>query len=160
MARIKHYNPDTQQWEYSDIASIQQNVEIDYGEVSALINAATKNKANKSDLESHIANKLNPHAVTAEQIGAATTTYVDSLTKIYAQSNEPTNPKDGDIWIDTGANDGVVFATVATSGDYNDLINKPTIPTVSSLASDGMATQTYVNQAIAAAIVLYNGEVE
>lgn len=32
---------------------------------------------------------------------AATKSYVDALTKVYAQPNEPTNPKEGDIWIDT-----------------------------------------------------------
>lgn len=37
------------------------------------------------------------------------------------------------------------FATVATSGDYDDLSNKPTIPSI-----DGLATETYVNNAIAA----------
>jgi hypothetical protein len=37
------------------------------------------------------------------------------------------------------------LATVATSGDYNDLTNKPTIPSI-----DGLATETYVNEQIAA----------
>ncbi len=105
MARIKHYNPATQQWEYSDISSIQQG--------------------SNPELESHIINKSNPHEVTAEQIGAATTTYVDSLTKIYAQSSEPINPKDGDIWIDIDDNstneiDAILktnIITDATSGD-------------------------------------------
>lgn len=53
--------------------------------------------------ESHIVDKNNPHEVTAEQVGAATVEYVDALTKVYAQPNEPTNPKEGDIWIDTDA---------------------------------------------------------
>lgn len=35
------------------------------------------------------------------------------------------------------------FATVATSGDYNDLTNKPNIPSL-----DGYATEIYVNEAI------------
>lgn len=37
------------------------------------------------------------------------------------------------------------LAEVATSGDYNDLINKPTIPSI-----NGLATETYVNEQIAA----------
>lgn len=41
--------------------------------------------------------------------------------------------------------DKPTFATVATSGDYDDLSNKPTIPSI-----DGLATETYVNDAIAA----------
>lgn len=36
-----------------------------------------------------------------------------------------------------------VFATVATSGSYNDLTNKPTIPSIA-----GLATETYVTTAI------------
>lgn len=46
MARIKHYNHDTQQWEYSDISySVQQGSDIDYEEVNELINAVIENKA-------------------------------------------------------------------------------------------------------------------
>lgn len=56
-----------------------------------------------SEVETHVADKNNPHEVTAEQVGAATIEYVDSLTKVYAQPDEPTNPKEGDIWIDTDA---------------------------------------------------------
>ena len=37
------------------------------------------------------------------------------------------------------------FANVATSGDYNDLSNKPTIPSV-----DGLASEAYVNEKVAA----------
>ena len=37
------------------------------------------------------------------------------------------------------------FADVAASGDYNDLINKPTIPSV-----EGLASETYVNEKVAA----------
>ena len=32
---------------------------------------------------------------------ASNKAYVDSFTKVYAQPDEPTNPKEGDIWIDT-----------------------------------------------------------
>ena len=37
------------------------------------------------------------------------------------------------------------FANVATSGDYNDLSNKPTIPSI-----EGLASETYVNEKVAA----------
>ena len=37
------------------------------------------------------------------------------------------------------------FANVATSGDYNDLSNKPTIPSV-----EGLASEAYVNEKVAA----------
>lgn len=65
--------------------------------------------------------------------GYATEQYVDT-----AISNIP-DPTWNDI------QNKPTFATVATSGDYNDLSNKPTIPSI-----DGLATETYVNDAIAA----------
>lgn len=40
------------------------------------------------------------------------------------------------------------FANVATSGNYNDLINKPTIPSVAELASEA-----YVNEKVAAIVI-------
>lgn len=40
------------------------------------------------------------------------------------------------------------FANVATSGDYNDLINQPTIPSVA-----GLASETYVNEKVAAIVI-------
>lgn len=40
------------------------------------------------------------------------------------------------------------FADVATSGDYNDLSNKPTIPSV-----EGLASEVYVNEKVAAIVI-------
>lgn len=40
------------------------------------------------------------------------------------------------------------FANVATSGDYNDLINQPTIPSVA-----GLASEAYVNEKVAAIVI-------
>lgn len=40
------------------------------------------------------------------------------------------------------------FANVATSGDYNDLINKPIIPSV-----EGLASETYVDTKVAAIVI-------
>ena len=40
------------------------------------------------------------------------------------------------------------FADVATSGDYNDLSNKPTIPSVA-----GLASEAYVNEKVAAIVI-------
>lgn len=42
------------------------------------------------------------NAVTQEQLEEALNN-IDASTKVYAQPNEPTNPKEGDIWIDTDA---------------------------------------------------------
>ena len=76
MSRIKHYNHNTHQWEYSDVSySIQQGSNIDYEEVNELINDAIKDKANRSEVEAHTTNKNNPHGVTVLQIGAAPATH-------------------------------------------------------------------------------------
>ena len=40
------------------------------------------------------------------------------------------------------------LATVATSGSYNDLSNKPTIPSI-----EGLASETYVNEKVAAIVI-------
>lgn len=40
------------------------------------------------------------------------------------------------------------FADVATSGDYNDLSNKPTIPSI-----EGLASEAYVNEKVAAIVI-------
>lgn len=78
MARIKHYNHNTQQWEYSDISySVQQGSDIDYEEVNELINAAIENKADKSDIPTSLpasdvyewAKAVTKPAYTAEEVG-------------------------------------------------------------------------------------------
>ena len=46
--------------------------------------------------------------------------------------------------IDTNKADIASLSTVATSGDYNDLLNTPTIPSVT-----GLASETYVNNKVA-----------
>ena len=40
------------------------------------------------------------------------------------------------------------LSTVATSGSYTDLVNKPTIPSV-----EGLASETYVNEKVAAIVI-------
>lgn len=49
----------------------------------------------------------------------------------------------GDIWIDTSGGDVIGFADVAFSGDYNHLVNRPSM--------DGFASEDYVNLRIAEA---------
>ena len=65
------------------------------------------------------------NAVTQEQLEEALGN-IDVSSGIYIQSTEPENPKVGDVWIDTDDEGGEVLAAVATSGNYNDLINRPT----------------------------------
>jgi len=80
--------------------------------------------------------------------GYATETYVDNA---IADIDIPANTSDlnNDSGFITSADlSGYAqtssLATVATSGSYNDLSNKPTIPDVS-----GLATETYVDNAVA-----------
>lgn len=75
---------------------------------------------------------------------AATKGYVDEAVAgsgssgIYIQATEPENPKDGDLWVDTDDEEQTVLAAVATSGSFNDLINKPTygIADITNLQSE------------------------
>lgn len=147
---------------------------------------ATKTEINTcvSELNSNIAKKgdvktLNGEApdangnlqITAHSVGAAEAnhTHSDYIT-LLIQSEEPSDTNA--LWIDTDDTDSTVLAAVATSGSYNDLTNKPaslpasdvyswakaaTKPTYTA-SEVGAATEAYVQQAIADAIVLYDGE--
>ena len=87
----------------------------------------------------------------------------DGSDQVYVGADEPTDER-VKLWIDTdatpssgGAADTIDwskvqnkpnFANVATSGDYNDLSNKPAIPSV-----EGLASETYVNEKVAAIVI-------
>ena len=114
-------------------------------------------KAEASDLISHISNTLNPHKVTKEQIGlgnvnntsdinkpisiamqTALNEKQDNLTTGYGisiENNVITNtvPNVQSDWLAEEGNAVIInkpnLATVATSGSYNDLEDKPVIPT-------------------------------
>ena len=83
----------------------------------------------------------------------------DGSDQVYVGAEEPTDER-VKLWIDTDATSSskVVswdeienkpnLADVATSGDYNDLSNKPTIPSV-----EGLASEAYVNEKVAAIVI-------
>ena len=87
----------------------------------------------------------------------------DGSDQVYVGADEPTDER-VKLWIDTdatpssgGAADTIDwskvqnkpnFADVATSGDYNDLSNKPAIPSV-----EGLASETYVNEKVASIVI-------
>lgn len=75
----------------------------------------------------------------------------NSTPNVFIQTDTPSNPKEGDLWIDTDDEGGEVLAAVATSGNYNDLINKPTIITMEQVRAE-------IETAIAA-IAIYDGSV-
>ena len=62
--------------------------------LEAIIGNQTTNKANQSDLTSHINNKNNPHGVTKEQVGLGNVTNVEQASKVDFQrhSNNRNNP--------------------------------------------------------------------
>ena len=83
----------------------------------------------------------------------------DGSDQVYVGADEPTDER-VKLWIDTDATppsktvswDEIEnkpnLADVATSGDYNDLSNKPTIP-----STTGLASETYVNEKVAAIVI-------
>ena len=83
----------------------------------------------------------------------------DGSDQVYVGADEPTDER-VKLWIDTDATppsktvsrDEIEnqprLADVATSGDYNDLSNKPTIP-----STTGLASEAYVNEKVAAIVI-------
>ena len=83
----------------------------------------------------------------------------DGSDQVYVGADEPTDER-VKLWIDTDATPSSKtvswdeienkpnLADVATSGDYNDLSNKPAIPSI-----DGLASETYVNEKVAAIVI-------
>ena len=83
----------------------------------------------------------------------------DGSDQVYVGAEEPTDER-VKLWIDTDATPSSKtvswdeienkpnLADVATSGDYNDLSNKPTIP-----STTGLASEAYVNEKVAAIVI-------
>lgn len=83
----------------------------------------------------------------------------DGSDQVYVGADEPTDER-VKLWIDTDATPSSKtvswdeienkpnLADVATSGDYNDLSNKPTIP-----STTGLASEAYVNEKVAAIVI-------
>lgn len=98
---------------------------------------------NETAINNHIADKTNPHEVTKAQVGLGNVDNTSDLNKpISTATQTALNSKQNTIsdlaTIRSGASAGATavqpadLATVATSGSYNDLSNKPTIPTVNN----------------------------
>lgn len=77
-----------------------------------------------NDLDDHLDNQNNPHLVTASQINS----YTKSETDYLLSTKQPAGnylTSHQDI---SGKANSIDLATVATTGDYDDLLNKPSIP--------------------------------
>lgn len=97
---------------------------------------------NVDNLNIHINDKLNPHNVTKEQIG------LDKVPNVETNNQTPTfDQADTRENIVSGEKLSIIFGklsrwfedlkTIAFSGNYNDLINKPAIPSkISELEND------------------------
>jgi hypothetical protein len=81
------------------------------------------------NINNHLENKTNPHEVTAEQIGLGNVLNVESYSKV-----------ESDELLKNYALKEELF-----SKNYDDLTNKPEIPSI-----DGLATEEYVDKAIEA----------
>lgn len=88
-----------------------------------------------------VAGKVTVGTAPTADMDVATKKYIDEKIAEVNASGGYTHPNTHPASMITG------LATVATSGSYNDLINKPTIPSI-----DGLATETYVNNKVAGLI--------
>ena len=104
------------------------------------------NKANTSDLTSHTTNKSNPHGVTKSQVGLGNVPNVttNNQTPTFSVASTRVNIVSGEtlsVILGKVMKFFTDLKTVAFSGSYNDLSNKPTIP--ASVAVKGNAETTY-----------------
>lgn len=81
-------------------------------------------KADKTDLTSHIENKSNPHSVTKAQVGLGNVGNFKAVSTVANQGLTDAEKSNARANIGAG--------TSSFSGSYNDLSNKPTIPTVNN----------------------------
>lgn len=111
-----------------------------------VVNEALGTKANSADLTSHTGSKSNPHGVTKSQVGLGnvpnvatndqTPTFTAATTRANIASGEKLSVILGKI-----AKFFTDLKTVAFSGSYDDLSNKPTIP--AAVAVKGNAETAY-----------------
>lgn len=116
-------------------AAMEENADV----VQALEDSIGS-KASANDLNTHIAKKDNPHGVTKEQLGLDKVENKSSG-EIISEIHIADGTYDGLMSADAYNNlDSVIstvdnLAAVATSGNYNDLSGKPTIPTIPTKVS-------------------------
>ena len=118
-------------------------------DVVEALNAAIGNKANTSDLTAHMGDKNNPHGVTTEQIGAVaktgdnsntTTTFTQATTRANISTGEKLSVIMGKIskWLTD-------LKTVAFTGSYTDLSNKPAASDIGAMPSTIISSVTDFN---------------
>lgn len=106
----------------------------------------SKLKTRLEAVESHTTNKSNPHGVTKSQVGLSNVPNVttNNQTPTFSQASARANIASGEKLSTIFGKIAKYFAdlkTVAFSGSYNDLSNKPSIP--ASVAVKGSAETSY-----------------
>ena len=93
---------------------------------------------NTTTISNHIGNTSNPHQVTKAQVGLGNVDNTSDLAKPISTATQTALNAKANI---------ADLATVATSGSYNDLSDKPTIPTVNNatltIQKNGTTVQTF-----------------
>ena len=115
VARLVNTAPETM----DTIGELAEAMENNKTVVEAL-NSAIGTKANQSDLTTHTGNTSNPHNVTAEQVGLGNVGNFKAVSTVANQGLTDEEKANARANIGAGAS--------SFSGDYNDLSNKPTIP--------------------------------
>ena len=126
----------TYRWSGSTYVEISASIAL--GETSSTAYAGDKGKANAGKIAAHVADKDNPHSVTKEQVGLGNVGNYKAVSVVQGQGLTDSEKQ--------YARQNIGAGTSNFSGSYNDLLNKPTIPTTLP-ASD--TTSTYEKQGTA-----------
>ena len=135
------YKYDGSKWVFEYALNNSSFTAYQWDAINSGINATYVGKidTNGTTITNHINNKNNPHEVTKSQVGLGN---VDNT----ADADKPVS-KAVQTELDKKTNDSSLSA-VAKSGSYNDLTNKPTMPTVDTALST-TSTNAVQNKVVA-----------
>lgn len=116
------------------------------------LNESIGTRAKQTDLDTHTGNKSNPHGVTKAQVGLGNVPNVttNNQTPTFSQASTRANIVSGEklsVILGKIMKYFTDLKTVAFSGSYNDLTNKPTIDT--SIADSSTSTNLVTSKAVA-----------
>lgn len=132
-------------WNAKAAAEDFQNHVSSTTHITAAERTAWNAKADEEDLQTHVANKSNPHGVTKSQVGLGNVPNVatNDQTPTFTQASSRANIASGEKLSALFGKIMKWFAdlkTVAFSGSYSDLSNKPTIPVAVAVKGDAEST--------------------
>lgn len=131
---------------YDTLKELGELIDDNHDAISALETVAA-GKADASTVSSHTSNTSNPHGVTKSQVGLGNVPNVatNDQTPTFSQASTRANIASGEKLSVIFGKIAKYFAdlkTVAFSGSYNDLSNKPTIPTTTSQLTNDSGFKT------------------